>query len=599
MRKSTGILLSLGLLLSGCQQHQAHYDPKNLVDYYLIGRDFSTLNALTSMSSADLKIISNINDGMIETDMFGNKIGSLAQSWDHNDDFTVWTFHLKEASWSNQDGEVIAPLTAQDFVYAASYVLDPEMESYNAEYLFLFEGAQEYYEAKKNGENPSFEMVGVKAIDDLTVEYTMVKSCPYLLSVLGCNGFYPICESFVKDLNDSKEYGSTPEKTAYSGAFIITDHAVDGHLKMVKNENYWDEENVDFDSITLLAVKDTESVLEYFQRGEMSLAPLISTQVLTENKKENPNLIQKDNEMMSYGLVFNNQTKYSEDVNKALSNENFRQSIFYGFDRLMLTELINPLSPQSIISHTFIAKNFVTTSDGRDYTQLGGLAKYSESDQYQIELALSYKQKAMDELTKENVTFPINLKLWSKAGDTSSNDRNTMIKEIIESNLGTDYVTVELKEYNISFSGEALANGDYAIQISGWNPDYADPINCLTVMKSDGTINNGTRVTQTGASHFIWPEFDEMVEAADKIVDLDARYEAFANAEAFLLDHAYYCPLYVSGGTFEVTTLNEFTRMHSQVGIDHFKYKGIEAFETPVTTTDYAKLREAWEAKKQ
>ena len=147
MKKSLSILLAIGLFLTGCTSKEVTYDPKNFNDYFLIGRDYQTLNQLTSMSAADLKIIANIADGMTETDSYGNKIGALAESWEHNDDFTVWTFKLKEATWSNQQGEVIAPVTAQDFVYAASYVLDPEMASSNAEYLFLFEGAKDYYEA--------------------------------------------------------------------------------------------------------------------------------------------------------------------------------------------------------------------------------------------------------------------------------------------------------------------------------------------------------------------------------------------------------------------------------------------------------------------
>ncbi len=595
MRKSLGILLAIGLFLTGCTSKEVTYDPKNFNDYFLIGRDYQTLNQLTSMSAADLKIIANIADGMTETDSYGNKIGALAESWEHNDDFTVWTFKLKEATWSNQQGEVIAPVTAQDFVYAASYVLDPEMASSNAEYLFLFEGAKDYYEAKLNGQNPSFDMVGVKALDEKTVQYTMASGCPYLLSVLSCNGFYPICESFVKSLDNPASYGSLPEKTAYNGAFIIENHILDNELVMVKNENYWDKDKVNFDTITFKAVKDEESVFELFNRGEVSVAPLVSTQVITQFKKENPYLIQKDTEMMTYGIFFNNQTLYSEDVNKALSNEAFRQSIFYGFDRLALTELINPVNPKSIVNGTFCPTNFVKTSEGVDYTALEGLKQFSESDLFQLDKALTFKQQAQNELSKEGVTFPICLKIWSKSGDVSQAERMAMVKDILESNLGEDYINVELYEYTSSFREEALAKGDYAIHISGWNPDYADPINCLTVMKSDGTLNNFEKSTSQGSSHFKLEAFDRLVEEADQIVDLDERYKAFAKAETYLLEHAYYVPLYISGGTYELTTLNEFTRMHSQVGIDHFKYKGMQAFETPVTTSQYEALQKEWE----
>lgn len=587
------VLLCMFLMFTGCTDQSVTYDPKNFVDYYLIGRDFSTLNTLTSMSTADLKIISNTNDGMTETDKYGNKIGALAKDWTYNDDYTEWTFYLRDAYWTTQNGEIYGEILASDFVYSAMYVLDPEMASPNAEYLFLFEGAKEYYDKKINGEDVSFDIVGIKALDKKTVQYKTSKPCPYLLSALGCNGFYPVSEQFVKSLDDPKTYGSTPEKTIYSGAFIVESHALDTEIKLVKNPNYWDLDKVTFDTVTLLALKDEESVLEYFNRGQISQTPLVSTQVIKQYNDNNPYLLQKGTEMTATGFVFNTQTTYSEDVNKAMNNEDFRQSIFYGFDRISLTELINPINPESILNKSFCAKGFVKTSDGRDYTKLGGLKKYQEMDLYQPELALTYKQKAMAALN--DVSFPITLKYWTKAGDISGQERASMIKEILETNLGTDYITVELNEYTNSFSSEVRASGDYAFTTIGWTPDYADPVNCLGIMKTNSTINNYANPLVSGSSHYYYPEFDAMVEAADLIANLDDRYLAFANAEAYLLDHAYYIPLYVSGGTYYMSTVNEFTRMNCFVGIDYMKYKGLEAYDTPITQDQFLQLKEEWE----
>ena len=147
------VLLSMMLVLAGCTSNEVIYDSKNLVDYYLMGRDYSTLNSMTSMSTADLEIISNISDGMTETDNYGNKIGALAKDWTFNDDYTEWTFTLKDAVWSTVDGEIYEDITAYDFEYAANYVLNPDNASANAEYLFLFVGAEEYYNKKLNGED--------------------------------------------------------------------------------------------------------------------------------------------------------------------------------------------------------------------------------------------------------------------------------------------------------------------------------------------------------------------------------------------------------------------------------------------------------------
>ena len=588
------ILLCMMLVLTGCTSKEVTYDNKNLVDYYVMGRHFATLNSMTSMSTADLEIISNISDGMTETDAYGNKIGALAKTWTFNNDYTEWTFTLKDAVWSTQNGDIYEDITAYDFVYGAKYILDPEMASPNAQYLFLLEGAEEYYTRKTNGEDVDFSMVGIKALDEKTVQYKTINPCPYLLSVLGCNGFYPANEKFITSLPSPEDYGSTPENTLYSGAFLIESHALDTEINLVKNPNYYDLDKVNFDTVKVLAVKDEESVLEYFERGYISHSPLVSTQVIKKAEENSPYLLQKGTEMTATGLVFNTQCSYSDDVNKANSNADFRRSIFYGFDRIMLTELINPINPESIVNNSFCAKNFVKTSDGTDYTQLGNLKKFQDINLYQPQLALDYKQKAMDALQKEGVSFPINLKYWTKSGDVSSSDRANMIKEILETNLGTDYITIELCEYTTSFGSEVRSTGNYGISTSGWTPDYADPVNCLGIMKTDGTINNYSNPLTSGSSHYYYPEFDAMVDAADLIGDIDERYLAFANAEAYLLENAYYVPLYVSGGTYYMSTINEFTRMNCFVGIDYMKYKGLEAFNKPITSDQFKDLEKEW-----
>ena len=116
-------------------------------------------------------------------------------------------------------------------------------------------------------------------------------------------------------------------------------------------------------------------------------------------------------------------------------------------------------------------------------------------------------------------------------------------------------------------------------------------------MKTNGTINNYEKPLSSGSRHYYYPEFDAMIDDADLIGDLDKRYLAFANAEAYLLDNAYYVPLYVSGGTYYMSTINEFTRMNCYVGIDYMKYKGLEAFGKAITQDQFKALKKEWENK--
>lgn len=603
-KKGIGLLL-MASLLTGCGgSSSVTYDPDHFVDYYISGQDFETLNYLTSMSARDLKVIANIMDGMVETDLYGQVVPCLAESWEHNEDYTVWTFYLREGlEWVDANGKIYDRLTADDFVYSAEYVLDPQTGSNNVASYELIQGARAYYEAKLAGEQPDSSMIGIKALDERTVQYTMAGGgCPYFPSVLGYSAFYPTSRRFVSELTSDDPnisplsvFGNSKDTVLYCGAFILQEHQLDTERTLVRNTHYWDKANVHFETVKSLAVKDEESVVEYFERGEVSYAPLVNNKAKTEYDNGNQNLVQKDTLAMTYALMFNNQTKYSEDVNTAMSNEDFRKSIYYGFDREMFIELINPINPSSLTARTFTASGYLYTEEGTDYTQLDPLQPY-QSEQYQPDQAASYKQRAMDTLQAQGVQFPLELRYYYQAGNETAALQARMLQEILETNLGTDYITVSLHEYSRSFVSEARSIGDYALAIGGWNPDFADPINNLTCLRSDGTINNAYAIETLGNAHFAYPEFDAMLEEANAITSsLKERYTAFAKAEAYLLEHAYLVPIYVSGGTYELTTVNNYSHMHSKVGIDQFKYKGLIAYDHVITASENEAFKQEWE----
>lgn len=605
MKKGLGLLLSI-CLLSGCAgSSSVTYDPENFVDYYISGQDFETLNYLTSMSGRDLKVIANIMDGMVETDLYGNVIPCLAKSWEHNEDYSVWTFYLKDnLKWVDVNGEIYDDLTADDFVFSAEYVLDPNNGSNNVASYELIRGAKEYYEAKLEGQNPNPEMIGIRALDDRTVQYTMENGgCPYFPSVLGYSAFYPASRRFVSSLSTDDSdmigtsvFGNSKENILYCGAFILSDHQLDTERTLVRNESYWDKENVHFQTVKSLAVKDEESVFEYFERGEISYAPLVNNKAKIEYDNGNKNLIQKDTLAMTYALMLNNQTKYSEDVNLAMSDENFRKSIYYGFDREMFNELINPINPSSITASTFTSSGYLYTEKGIDYTDLEPLQSFKEN-QYQPSQAQMYKEKAIENLTSKNVSFPLELRYYYQSGNETAALQARMIQEILETNLGTDYIKVTLHEYSRSFVSEVRSSGDYALALGGWNPDFSDPISNLTCLRSDGTINNAYDTELLGNSHFLYPEYDRMLENANTITSsLTDRYTAFASAEAYILEHAYLVPIYVTGGTYELTTVNNYSHMHSKVGIDQFKYKGLIAYDHVVSADENETFKQEWES---
>lgn len=603
-KKTLAVSLS-ALMLAECGSSEVTYDTTTYRDYVVMGNDFSTLNYLYSWAAADFQVVANFVDGLVENDPYGQIVPCLAESWEHNEDNSVWTFHLREGVyWYTKDGEEYAEVTADDFVYGVEYILDPANESYNTEMVCMIKGAEEYFAKKDAGEEADMSTVGVKAIDQYTVEYTLDGGKPYFLSACLYASFYPANRAFIESIEDTEDsvgtklYGSKPELLLYNGAYIMDEYVADNHKTYKKNENYWDKDNVPFDTVEVLAVKDTETVKEYFDRGDMSYCPLTTTQVETLVRDDSNQLIQLPLESANYQVFANCETSYSEDTSTALKNENFRKALYYATDQDMFNEVNVPVNVEAVRANGWTTPDFIHTSDGTDYTDLGSLGE-QKGYIYDKDTALEYKEKAIEELSSQGVAFPITLKYWYISGNEVKSNQARILKEIYESNLGTDFVVVEIGEYATSSEFTQIRlSGDFALAIGAWGPDYADPINNLTPLKTTGNFNNLDM--NYGYAHWDYPEFDAMIEAADaETTDVDKRYAMFAEAEAYLYEHAYYIPLYTSGGEFQQTTINIYSKPYSKSGIAASKLKYIQAYDHVITTEEMNTFKAEWEAKRK
>lgn len=604
-KKALAVSLS-ALMLAGCGSKEVTYDTSTYRDYITMGQDFSTLNYLYSWGAADFRVVANFVDGLVENDPYGRIIPCLAEKWEHNEDYTVWTFNLRQdAKWFTRDGKEYAPVTADDFVYGVEYILDPANESYNTEMIYLLKGAQNYFEAKVSGGNPDMSTVGVKALDDYTVQYTMESGAPYFLSACLYASFYPANRAFVEDIPDSEEsigtklYGTTPDLLLYNGAYFMDEYVADNRKTYVKNENYWDKDNVPFDKVEILAVKDKETVKEYFERGETSYCPLTTTQVQTLVNQDSDYLIQLPLESSNYQILLNCEITYSDDAKAAMNNENFRKALYYATDQDMYNEISVPVNVEAVRANGWTAPDFIYTEDGRDYTTLGSLGKISSQYIFDLDSALKYKETAMKELSSQGVSFPITLKYWYISGNEVKAQQARILKEIYESYLGTDFVVVETGEYATSSEmTEIRKAGNYAFGVGAWGPDYADPINNLTPVTTKGNFNNVD--LNFGYSHYNYTEFDDMIAAANaEVRDVNKRYEMFAEAEAYLYEHAFYIPLYTAGGEFQMTSINNYSKPYSKSGICNYKLKYIEAYDHVITTEENEAFKKEWEEKRK
>lgn len=601
-------------MLAGCGSsgkdavvYDATYDTKNYKDFITTGSDFESLNYLTSYLAIDGRLTTNFVDGLVTIDRYGQVVGELAEKFEHNEDYSVWTFKLREGvKWVTVDGKEYGEVTADDFVYGIEYVLDPVNVSGNLEMTFLIDGAKDYYTKKANGEDADFSSVGIKAIDRYTIQYTMQDAGkPYFISAIQCPSFKPANREFITSIPDkdgvagTKRFGSSSDLMLYCGPYIMTEYIRDNTKTLVKNENYWNLDNVPFDTVEIIAIKDQESALEYFERGELSRATLSATQVVAEQSKNNPYLVQQALGTSVYGMLLNNAGDYegSENTNKALSNENFRKALFYGFDSDQYNEVSTPGDVTTVRAYGFTAQNFVYTEDGKDYTSLGELAKWQEYH-FDPELAKEYVAKARKELEAEGVTFPIRFLNSAKGGDELDANKATIFEHCLEDVLGADFIDVETVEYTTSWFTEIRDKGNYSVYIRGWGPDYKDPINVLNTMTIDSGLINDHSNPYSAVTHFDMPEYTEMVEAANAITtDVTARYTAFANAEAYMLEHAYFVPMYTSGGTYEVTTINRYSKPFT--GGDSTRYVGWEAKDHAITAEEMDGYKAEWEAKRK
>lgn len=609
--KKMMIAAMAAMMMTGCGGgktdevvYDATYDTKNYKDYISSGTDFESLNYLTSYLAVDGRLVQNFVDKLVAVDKYGQIVPNVAETIDHNEDYSVWTFKIREGvKWFKQDGSVYGEVTADDFVYSVEYILNPENVSGNIEMTTLIKGAKDYYKKMCAGEPADFSTVGVKAIDKYTVEYTMEGGGkPYFSSVLTYGSYAPANREFIESIPDAdgipgtKRFGSTTDLFLYCGPYIMTEYIRDNSKTLTKNKEYWNAENVPFDTVTIIAIKDAEQALEYFERGELSYATLSATQVESQMRKNNKYLVQLPLASSVYGMLLNNAGTYegSEDTNKAISNENFRKALFYGIDSDQYNEVGTAGDATTVRGYGFTAQNFMFTEDGKDYTSLGELAKW-QTYHFDADKALEYKEKAMQELKAEGVTFPVKFLNSIKAGNETEGNKAQVFESILEETLGKDFIDVETVEYPTSWFTDVRDKGNYTVYLKGWGPDYKDPINILNTMTTtSGQINDGVNLS-AAVTHFSDPVFDKMVEDANAITtDVTARYTAFANAEAYLLEHAYFVPMFTGGGSYQVTTINRYSKPFSNGDSTH--YVGWDAKDHAITTEEMEQYKAEWEA---
>ncbi|MDM5331988.1 peptide ABC transporter substrate-binding protein [Ureibacillus composti] len=607
MKKYWLILMCfVAILLAACSDKESEGGGEksgDAVEYKLVySGEIKTLNYLKTAETNEFAVAANLVDGLIEYDKYGIVKPGLATEWSSNEDATVWTFKLREGvKWVTHDGEEYADVVAQDFVDGLAYVLDAKNESATSWIATVVKNGDAFY----NGEITDFSQVGVKAIDEHTLEYTLEAPAPYFLSMLNYVCFFPVNGEFLAEKGDS--FGTTRENFLYNGAYILDKFEPQNQRVLVKNETYWDKENVFIDRIRYKYNKEAATVApELFLRGEVDYAGIPSS-ILDEwfNDEEKKSLVrQSKTDFYSYFYALNFDPQFDaefepENWKIAVNNKDFRKSLFHALDRESAMLTLEPYNPTALLKNTITPKNFVDV-DGVDYTQLEPLKDISNNDSFNKDLALEYKEKALAALTGK-ATFPVKVLMPYNSGVPDWANRSQVIEQQVENLLGADYVDIILEPGpSTGFLSEVRRPGKFALLEANWGPDYADPSTYTDPFTEGGTYNK-PELAEGYADENGKSKYQNLVDAAKAEIDPAKRYQLFAEAEAFLIDEAFVIPYAVgtSGGVgYVASKLNPFEAQYSPFGVTAEKYKGQHLLDKPMSNDEFKEALAQWETER-
>lgn len=611
MKRMIALILSLVLVVCAAVMPASAEGPVTYRTLY--SGEITSLNYLTTATANEFAMAANVIDTLVEYNKYGEVQPSLALSWEYDPANLTYTFKLREdAVWVKADGSVYAPVTAEDFVTAAKYILDAKNASSTANILYdVVAGAEEYYlgtSTPEEGKEPypvmAFETVGVKALDTYTLQYTLKEPVPYFLSMLTYVCFMPVNAQFLAEKGADFGVATSNENLLYCGAYYLKEFKPQQTRVYAKNEKNWDAENVFIERIEQTYNKEASTISpELFSRGEYDSADITST-IASEwlSDPEKADLIRpvRQSGFYTYFWAFNFDPNFDaayepDNWKIAVNNENFRQSIYYGLDRVKSKLVMDPDNPEALLFNTVTPPEFVSIN-GVDYTQMGALADITAlgNDTFNEAKALEYKAAAVEELKAAGATLPVKVLMPYNPSGSSWAEECVVVEQQLEGLLGTDYIDIIVEAGPSSgFLKEVRRSGKYALMKCNWGPDYADP-NTYTDPFYDGTYNWPELATEYLDENGV-SEYYKLVDAARAITDdLQARYDAYAVAEAFLIENAIIIPYGYDNGGYTASRLNPFESQFAPFGISNDRYKGQKLLDKPMSTDEYWDAYDAW-----
>lgn len=624
----------------------------------LYARQPATLNYLICSADPDLYHGTHCVDTLVEYDSRGKIREGLATSWEWDADTLTWTFHLRDENWVDYTGAVLGPVTAQDFVDALAYLLDPDYASGTASLVTPYvAGAEDYYNYcvwRNNANNGTvaedgtryaidaagtvtltaadgstttcpavdFSSVGVCAVDEHTLTYTLNYDFPGFLSLLNYAPFEPAYGPMLAELGD--QFCTSAETACNCGAFYLAEYTPLESWVMKKNPENYDKDNVYIDTIRY--IYNQEALIsgpEMVRRGEIDQATISSDILdswLADDTTKDMVSMERPETGKSYFYFFNflpyahqfpnwNTTgvdaQYQPDNwAKAVNSTNFRKAFLYAINPAVTLAVTAPEGYENYKLHTITPPSFCANSKGVDYTECGALAKVT--DHFNEATAKQYRDAAVQELTAAGATFPIKVQYPYNPAVVDWDKQCQVFKQQVEGvlNDGFDFVEIIITQGpSDNFLNAVRRAGAYEFMSYYWGADYSDPETevypfyqeagdrgtCYAFLRTgveDGII--------TGETAGYVMTYMDMVEKAKAITaDLDARYAAFADAEAYLIENALVIPLSLPVPPYIATRLNLWEGQYAPTGFSTNRLKGIHILDHYVSMDEYNHNRDA------
>ena len=625
---SAGLTFAAALLLAACGQSGS--DTKTYSSTF--SGNPTTFNYLLDYYADNTAIITNLVDGLLENDNHGNLVPSLAEDWSVSSDGLTYTYKLrKDAKWFTADGEEYAPVKAQDFVTGIKYAVDNKSQAIDLIQNSI-KGLNDYI----TGADSDFSKVGVKAIDDQTVEYTLARPEPYWNSKTTNSILFPVNEEFLN--SKGKDFGTlSPDSILYSGPYLLKDFTSKSSIEYVKNPHYYDHDKVSIEHVKLAYFdgSDQELTIRNFESGAYSIAGVYpnSSNFAKTKEKYKDNIVYSLQDKTSWYFNFNvnrkayNHTAKTTDEQKkstetAVLNKNFRQAVNFALDRTAYSAQSNGEEAASkTLRNTLVPPTFVQVGDKTfgevvasklvNYgTEWAGMNLADAQDAYfNKEKAQAKFADAKKELASQGVTFPIHLDVAVDQTNKNAVTGMNSVKQTLESVLGADNIVIDVQQLstddfnNVAFLAPTPADRDYDLSFDGWVGDYQDPSTYLNPFNAEDGFylkifgldakEDKAKIASLGLD-----TYTKMLKDADnENKDVTKRYEKYAEAQAWMIDNSLIMSAMSNGGTASVTKVTPFTRGYSLVGIkgDGNNYKYMKLQKDTVTTKQYEEAKTKWE----